>query len=151
MAFLKYFQKPFLDSSQNSLWWIPINWATKSQPEFSQTTPKVWLNPQRNHTTIFLDEENYCLNCFEINDISQNITQSENKNTEMDWIIINIQYTGFYRVNYDLQNWQAIAAQLKENHEVIHKFNRAQAINDAFAFALTGVYIVNYLLIHDIF
>lgn len=45
---------------------------------------------------------------------------------------------GFYRVNYDEHNWNALINQLAHNHTAIHVLNRAQLINDAFKFATIG-------------
>ncbi|XP_029162442.1 thyrotropin-releasing hormone-degrading ectoenzyme-like [Nylanderia fulva] len=53
------------------------------------------------------------------------------------WFIVNKQQTGYYRVNYDPENWQTIARYLKlENYANIHVLNRAQIIDDAFYFML---------------
>nr|XP_012221839.1 PREDICTED: thyrotropin-releasing hormone-degrading ectoenzyme-like [Linepithema humile] len=51
-----------------------------------------------------------------------------------DWIIVNLQQTGYYRVNYDEDNWKKLANYLYENHANIHVLNRAQIIDDAFYF-----------------
>ncbi|XP_065095515.1 aminopeptidase N-like [Ochlerotatus camptorhynchus] len=52
-----------------------------------------------------------------------------------DWIIFNKQQTGYYRVNYDAQNWQLIINALQDNPSTIHVQNRAQLINDAYNLA----------------
>ncbi|KAK7083493.1 hypothetical protein SK128_002213 [Halocaridina rubra] len=54
------------------------------------------------------------------------------------WVIFNIQQTGYYRVNYDINNWKLIIDQLKTNHEVINIMNRAQIIDDALDLARAG-------------
>jgi aminopeptidase N len=51
--------------------------------------------------------------------------------------IINVQQTGYYRVNYDPQNWKDLANVLKEDHLRIHKLNRAQLLGDSFQLART--------------
>lgn len=48
-----------------------------------------------------------------------------------DWLIMNVQQTGFYRVNYDLKNWGLISSQLQRNASKIHAVNRAQLMDDA--------------------
>lgn len=45
---------------------------------------------------------------------------------------------GFYRVNYDLKNWNRLIAELKSNHKTIHVLNRAQLIDDSFNLARAG-------------
>ena len=57
-----------------------------------------------------------------------------------DWLILNNQQSGYYRVNYDAQNWRLITQQLMStNFNIIHRTNRAQLIDDAFTLARSGV------------
>uniref|UniRef100_A0A672HEJ7 Aminopeptidase n=1 Tax=Salarias fasciatus TaxID=181472 RepID=A0A672HEJ7_SALFA len=51
------------------------------------------------------------------------------------WLLANINVTGFYRVNYDLGNWERLLAQLSTDHQVIPVINRAQLVDDAFSLA----------------
>jgi aminopeptidase N len=60
---------------------------------------------------------------------------TDKKLENVDWIIGNIQQYGFYRVNYDDDNWNALLRQLRTDHTVIHPINRAQIINDAWNLA----------------
>ncbi|XP_054709109.1 thyrotropin-releasing hormone-degrading ectoenzyme-like [Uloborus diversus] len=53
------------------------------------------------------------------------------------WIIANVQQVGYYRVNYDRENWELLLTQLLENHKAIHVVNRAQIINDILNLART--------------
>ncbi|XP_037301753.1 membrane alanyl aminopeptidase-like, partial [Manduca sexta] len=46
--------------------------------------------------------------------------------------------SGIYRVNYDTQNWQLIAAALSKNVSDIHHLNRAQIVDDVFALMRSG-------------
>ncbi|KAL6446043.1 hypothetical protein ACFW04_001007 [Cataglyphis niger] len=56
-----------------------------------------------------------------------------------EWIIVNLQQTGYYRVNYEANNWLKIAKYLnKENFTNIHVLNRAQIIDDAYHFTMNG-------------
>ncbi len=49
-----------------------------------------------------------------------------------EWVIGNIQHAGYYRVNYDDQNWKLLINQLNKDHTVIGVVNRAALIDDAF-------------------
>ncbi|XP_041930194.1 aminopeptidase N-like [Alosa sapidissima] len=49
------------------------------------------------------------------------------------WILANLNVSGYYRVNYDQQNWERLFAQLSSDHQVIPIINRAQIIDDAFS------------------
>uniref|UniRef100_A0A3Q3BJF2 Aminopeptidase n=1 Tax=Kryptolebias marmoratus TaxID=37003 RepID=A0A3Q3BJF2_KRYMA len=51
------------------------------------------------------------------------------------WVLANINVTGYYRVNYDLGNWERLFAQLSSDHQVIPLINRAQLVDDAFNLA----------------
>ncbi|XP_020287755.1 thyrotropin-releasing hormone-degrading ectoenzyme-like [Pseudomyrmex gracilis] len=94
-------------------WWIPITFATRSNPDFSATAPTVWLRPQDRHVIL--------------NGIEPN-----------DWIVVNLQSMGYYRVNYDLYNWLKIVNCLNSDDYVkIHVLNRAQLIDDAHFFMWT--------------
>ena len=46
--------------------------------------------------------------------------------------------TGYYRVNYDIENWEKLMHSLNssEDYNNIHVLNRAQIIDDAFYFFL---------------
>jgi len=62
-----------VDKCINMTWWIPVTFATQSNPNFSNTVPSYWLRP------------------------NQNISFRINPN---DWIILNIQQTGKYESMY---------------------------------------------------
>ena len=46
---------------------------------------------------------------------------------------------GYYRVNYDEENWKLIIKQLNEDHTKINVINRAQIIDDALNLARVGL------------
>uniref|UniRef100_A0A3Q3EQ01 Aminopeptidase n=1 Tax=Labrus bergylta TaxID=56723 RepID=A0A3Q3EQ01_9LABR len=54
---------------------------------------------------------------------------------EDDWLVANIKMKGFYRVNYDLENWERLLSKLSSKHQDIPETNRAQIIDDAFNLA----------------
>ncbi|XP_017554975.2 aminopeptidase N-like [Pygocentrus nattereri] len=55
--------------------------------------------------------------------------------TNSEWVLANVNVSGFYRVNYDSQNWQRLISQLTSDHSVIPVINRAQILDDAFKLA----------------
>uniref|UniRef100_A0A182N5W6 Aminopeptidase N n=1 Tax=Anopheles dirus TaxID=7168 RepID=A0A182N5W6_9DIPT len=91
------------------LWYIPYSYASASKPTFDDLDHFRWLSTpaERVKTSVEADE----------------------------WLVFNKQQTGYYRVNYDAQNWALIAKALRKDPSAIHRFNRAQLINDAFNLA----------------
>ncbi|XP_071520248.1 aminopeptidase N-like [Panulirus ornatus] len=95
-------------------WWVPVTYTSQEAPDFENTQAVVWMNDSEAEITI------------------------SSLPSKDQWVIFNLQETGFYRVNYDLDNWDLIVQQLKSNHEAIHVINRAQIINDAMDLADAG-------------
>ncbi|XP_071627754.1 aminopeptidase N-like [Temnothorax longispinosus] len=94
----------------NNEWWIPMTYADQSNLDFSRTMPNNWLGP--------------------------NQTSRVEINTR-DWIIVNVQQTAYCRVYYDTTNMERIIRYLNsEEYTKIHVLNRAQIVDDAFAFLL---------------
>ncbi|XP_034382227.1 thyrotropin-releasing hormone-degrading ectoenzyme-like [Cyclopterus lumpus] len=54
------------------------------------------------------------------------------------WLLGNINQTGYFRVNYDIQNWKLLIQQLHNNPQIISVGNRAGLIDDAFNLARAG-------------
>uniref|UniRef100_A0A671MFP1 Aminopeptidase n=1 Tax=Sinocyclocheilus anshuiensis TaxID=1608454 RepID=A0A671MFP1_9TELE len=52
-----------------------------------------------------------------------------------EWVLANVNCAGFFRVNYDEENWNKLRMQLERNHHVIPIINRGQLIDDAFNIA----------------
>lgn len=95
-------------------WIIPFTYTTSSAKDFSSTAPRAYIQK----TTV---------EHFELDQ-------------KVEWIIANIQQTGFYRVNYDEKTWKNIAKALtKDGFSGIHEINRAQIINDVANFAEIGL------------
>uniref|UniRef100_A0AAX7URT5 Aminopeptidase n=1 Tax=Astatotilapia calliptera TaxID=8154 RepID=A0AAX7URT5_ASTCA len=66
--------------------------------------------------------------------------QTNKKNTRFftkngEWILANINCIGYYRVNYNPENWERLLAQLQKNRHSIPLLNRGQLIDDAFNLA----------------
>ncbi|KAL6107437.1 anpep [Pungitius sinensis] len=60
---------------------------------------------------------------------------NEMKASGSDWVLANLNVVGYYRVNYDLDNWNRLVEVLSTNHELIPVINRAQLVDDAFNLA----------------
>ena len=52
--------------------------------------------------------------------------------------IVNVQQTGYFRVNYDAQNWNMIIKALENDPKSIHRTNKGQIFNDIFSLAKVG-------------
>uniref|UniRef100_A0A672HE55 Aminopeptidase n=1 Tax=Salarias fasciatus TaxID=181472 RepID=A0A672HE55_SALFA len=63
------------------------------------------------------------------------LLEKQDMRSGASWLLANINVTGFYRVNYDLGNWERLLAQLSTDHQVIPVINRAQLVDDAFSLA----------------
>ena len=79
-------------------------------PRFGDTLPVVWLTPNMPST-----------------EIPDPVSRNDS------WILVNLESTGYYRVNYDVDNWQLLTQQLMSNFSVIPAISRAQLIDDAFS------------------
>ncbi|XP_051978897.1 aminopeptidase N-like isoform X1 [Xyrauchen texanus] len=89
----------------NYEWIVPINWM-KAEVEQS----RFWL-------------------------LERTAFHNEMKTTGNEWVLVNLNITGYFRVNYDTDNWEHLLNQLTENHKVIPVINRAQIVDDAFNLA----------------
>ncbi|XP_015184597.1 PREDICTED: uncharacterized protein LOC107070683 [Polistes dominula] len=112
-------QKRFLlrnlkSTSVNKNWWIPITCTTKKQTNFESTEVKHWMKDEKETIPI---------------DVS-----------DPDWVVFNVQQTGFYRVNYDNASWYRIIDTLNSNNFTkIHEYNRAGIIDDLLNLARAGL------------
>lgn len=110
----KFYVIPKKDRNENTLWWIPITYTSKTEKNFDDTKPKLWLNGKDYQTYDSIDSS--------------------------QWLLVNLQQTGYYRVNYDIDNWKLISDHL--NDPTIYKeipiTNRAQLIDDVLSLARSG-------------
>ncbi|XP_064105983.1 aminopeptidase N-like [Macrobrachium nipponense] len=96
-------------------WWIPISYTSRSSSNFSVTRPSHWMSNDRKPLKISgLPDDSH-------------------------WLVLNVQETGYFRVNYDNNTWKLLNRQLKEEHSVIHTINRAQILDDALNLARAGL------------
>ncbi|NXI40928.1 AMPE aminopeptidase, partial [Galbula dea] len=70
---------------------------------------------------------------------SAGITITQPPNT---FVNINPDHIGFYRVNYNSQNWAMLSTMLVNNHKTFSAADRAGILDDAFSLARSGL--VNY-------
>ncbi|XP_068169982.1 alanyl (membrane) aminopeptidase-like b [Antennarius striatus] len=52
-----------------------------------------------------------------------------------EWILANVNCTGYFKVNYNLENWERLLTQMETDLNRIPLFNRGQLIDDAFNLA----------------
>ncbi|XP_063609324.1 aminopeptidase N-like [Penaeus indicus] len=103
-----------LSWTQALRWWVPLSYTSQGEANFDQTEARRLMEDA---------EERITITSLPPND---------------QWVIFNLQQTGYYRVNYDDHNWNLLIQQLNDDHEVIHVANRAQIIDDAMNLARAG-------------
>ncbi|XP_006618740.2 aminopeptidase N-like [Apis dorsata] len=100
-------QKRFLlyKSGNDTKWWVPLTYFRLSN--INETTlPKLWLSPNDEFVKVDVKEG--------------------------DGIIFNALQTGYYRVNYDKENWKLLNDYLNSsNYTKLSPITRAQLIDDA--------------------
>ncbi|XP_062561763.1 aminopeptidase N-like [Armigeres subalbatus] len=104
---------------QNHLWYIPYNYATENNLDFEVDQFK-WLTTEADKIYVDVAPE--------------------------QWVLFNRQQFGYYRVNYDVRNWETLTSALIHHPGSIHHLNRAQLIDDAFNLARAGVLDFNVVL-----
>ncbi|XP_069952146.1 aminopeptidase N [Cherax quadricarinatus] len=96
-------------------WWVPLTYTSQDNPNFNNTQAQVWMKDSEAEITV------------------SSLPEKD------QWVIFNIQETGYYRVDYDDDNWNLLIQQLSTDHQVIHVINRAQIIDDAMDLARAGL------------
>lgn len=97
-----------------STWWVPLTYTSQDSPDFNDTRVKAWLKDTETQTSLqYLPRKDH-------------------------WIIVNVQQTGYYRVNYDDHNWNLLIQQLLTDHRLIHVNNRGQMVDDVLNLASNG-------------
>lgn len=108
------------DPNDSSSWYIPLSYTTGANPNF----------------------ENIIFSDYFVDGTEQKILSTANipNFDDSQWFIFNIQQIGYYRVNYDEDNWNKIIEVLNsDNYNSIHVLNRAQLVDDALTLAFDGV------------
>lgn len=122
---LNFEQKRFFYTNETSdnLWIVPINFVTAKDPKFNETSPDFWLPASK-------DKHN------------EKSSSSKEWGAD-DWVVVNVQESGYYRVNYDEKLWNLLIKQLNsDKHDLIHVLNRAQLVDDSLNLARAGK--INY-------
>lgn len=113
----RFFEKKKTNSNDKTSWFIPINYATELDTDFDNITVTDYMRD---------------------GEIVTNISAPASFNSSM-WYIFNKQQIGYYRVNYDAANWDAITKFLHtEKFNEIHVVNRMHLIDNAFVLAHGG-------------
>ncbi|XP_055970076.1 aminopeptidase N [Sorex fumeus] len=68
-----------------------------------------------------------------------------------EWLLLNLDVTGYFQVNYDEANWKKLQNQLTSDLSVIPVINRAQIIHDAFTLSNAGIVSVTLALDNTMF
>ncbi|KAG7468183.1 hypothetical protein MATL_G00140120 [Megalops atlanticus] len=92
-------------SEFNYEWYVPITWMNSAMEQQQH-----WL-------------------------LQKTDTHEPMRTTGADWVLANLNVSGYYRVNYDTENWERLLNQLSVDHQVIPVINRAQIVDDAFNLA----------------
>ncbi|XP_014240292.1 aminopeptidase N isoform X2 [Cimex lectularius] len=113
----RFLRIPDDTDKKENCWWIPITYTTSREKNFSNTYPNVWFNCLKEKT-------------LELTGLPKG---------RDNWLILNIDLSALYRVQYDDNNWKMIIKTLKsDNYKDISPLNRAGLILDVFAFARRG-------------
>jgi len=99
---------------EQAKWYVPFTYTTQQQQSFQFESKTEWLTKADTEKVITLPDES-------------------------DWVIANLHHSGFYRVNYDENNWNQLIAQLENDYTKIYNINRAQLLDDSFNLGRSGL------------
>ncbi|CAM2114346.1 unnamed protein product [Caretta caretta] len=106
------------NTTYNNTWIVPISWIRNGSAQ-----PLVWLDKS-----------------------SKMFPEMQISDSEHDWILLNMNMTGYYRVNYDPLHLKRLAQLLEKDPKAIPVVNRLHLIDDAFTLAQAG-----YIEIESVF
>ena len=120
---LQVFQEPFqlnrskINETDSRSWWVPLKVAAQSNFDKSKLIQlSTWLGPSESKI------------------IELPISMTTN-----NWFLLNPQQIGYYRVNYDSHNWNALKKLLNSSdYQIIPTTKRAALIDDSFNLARAG-------------
>lgn len=98
-------------------WYVPVSYTTRDEMRVNDTAPRVWLDRNNDRRV-----------------------DAATKPGSDSWLLVNLQQTGYYRVNYDTTNWRLLIQHLlSEPVTSLPSTTRAQLINDALNIARAGL------------
>ncbi|XP_043370808.1 aminopeptidase Q isoform X2 [Dermochelys coriacea] len=106
------------NTTYNNTWIVPISWIRNGSAQ-----PLVWLDKS-----------------------SKMFPEMQISDSEHDWILLNMNMTGYYRVNYDPLHLKRLAQLLEKDPKAIPVVNRLHLMDDAFTLAQAG-----YIEIESVF
>ncbi|XP_032239105.2 glutamyl aminopeptidase isoform X2 [Nematostella vectensis] len=107
--------KPSLRSQFDYKWIIPFTYYTQND----KTKKNAWIEKDNGRE-------------------GEGILQFDYNPATSGWIKANYEQHGFYRVNYDAENWERLKQQLDTDHEKLSAADRAGLLDDAFNLARAG-------------
>ncbi|NXG47212.1 AMPQ Aminopeptidase, partial [Psilopogon haemacephalus] len=96
--------------SYNNTWIIPISWMRNGSSQ-----PLMWLDKS-----------------------SKVFPEMQLSESEYDWVLLNVNLSGYYRVNYDQLNLKRLARLLENDPKAIPAVSRFQLIDDLFTLTQFG-------------
>ncbi|KAK9512102.1 hypothetical protein O3M35_000600 [Rhynocoris fuscipes] len=96
-------------------WKFPIFYTTERNPDFDNDRNYFWLLSNDNRS------------------VALNFTAPQS-----EWIIMNVNGSGLYRVNYEDRDWINLAYAMNEDATVFPSSTRAKLVSDAFAMLYSG-------------
>ncbi|XP_064471591.1 aminopeptidase Ey-like [Ornithodoros turicata] len=106
-------QTPYRGNGSNALWEIPVTYTIGERMEFENKSTVFWLTSAEANLPDHPKDD--------------------------DWVILNVGGFGYYRVNYDVRNWNLIVMELNTYHNNIRMMNRARILDDLYDLASEGL------------
>ena len=102
----RFYLNPDVENPSNVTWTVPINVAYPNSDvsDFKTTVASEWMLKSTKALNLEIQHRPY---------------------------VLNVQQTGYYRVNYDEQNWNDLQEILLDDHDKINELNRAQILDDS--------------------
>lgn len=123
-----------------------MTYTTESKKDFENVSPESWLIGDTKVLPILNETGWYIFNLQSIG--SARFIYYLFKTSDDMYNTYESNVLGFFRVNYDEDNWNALTKQLYNDPNAIHVLNRAQLIDDAFN--LARVEKLNYTFVLDL-